>query len=258
MNNFQVLGKYLDQPILAAKFQKKVPVILGTSAVAFATHKTMQAKKGEKSNTAIKTGFTLGATVASALYAPKIASKFAKRELQPSLAEIKKQNTEYVENFLKSNNIDLKTKELLNKTKNDVLSLKEIKNLYENLSKNKKGKDILEKIVPPPETMSAKKIFSEIGYLSALGAVPVAGGIAGGITGDILTDKNNWKDRIPNKIKEGTYQYLANIFLCNVGAGGALWAMEKKGIKSRTKRALGMIAGIIVTGIIGGDRKSVV
>ena len=50
------------------------------------------------------------------------------------------------------------------------------------------------------------------------------------------------KKTIPNKINEGIYQYLANIFMCNIGAGVALALLEKANITeqdliSRTKTA---------------------
>ena len=72
--------------------------------------------------------------------------------------------------------------------------------------------------------------FSEIGFLSINGAIPVVGGITGGIVADRLTDKEGWKDKITDKIKEGSYQYLANIFMCNIGAGAALGILEKMNI----------------------------
>ena len=141
-----------------------------------------------------------------------------------------------------------KTQKKLEKAKNKVLSFKEIKEL----ARDKNNKNLLNKLIPEPENINSKEIFSEIGRLSLLGLIPVIGGIAGGIAGDIATT-NQWKEKIPNKVKEGAYQYLANIFLCNVGAGIALGIMEKVGIKSKSGRALGMIGGIITTGVIGGS-----
>lgn len=88
--------------------------------------------------------------------------------------------------------------------------------------------------------------------MSVFGLIPVLGGIAGGIAGDRLTC-DDYRDKIPNKIKEGAYQYLANIFLCNIGAGAALGILEKMNIKSKSARALGMVTGIILTGVIGGS-----
>ena len=82
--------------------------------------------------------------------------------------------------------------------------------------------------------------------------MPVAGGIAGGVVADKLTEKN-WKEKVPNKIKEGIYQYLANIFMCNIGAGATLGILEKLNIKSKGARCVGMISGILLTGVIGGS-----
>ena len=129
------------------------------------------------------------------------------------------------------------------------MSFGEVKSLYK---KPEINENFLNKLIPEPDNIDSKEIFSEIGRLSFLGLVPVIGGISGGILGDKLSG-DNWKERIPNKIKEGAYQYLANIFLCNVGAGIALALMEKSGVKSKSSRALGMVGGIVSTGIIGGS-----
>ena len=128
-----------------------------------------------------------------------------------------------------------------------VLSLKDI-----NILNTKAHSEILNKLIPPPENINAKDIFKDIGWLSIFGAIPVAGGLLGGIAADKLTEKN-WKDKIPNKVNEGIYQYLANIFLCNVGAGIALGILEKCNIKSKSARCIGMVTGILLTGVIGGS-----
>lgn len=41
--------------------------------------------------------------------------------------------------------------------------------------------------------------------------------------------------------------------ICNIGAGAALGILEKMNIKSKSARALGMVTGIILTGVIGGS-----
>lgn len=254
MNNIQVLGKFLDQPILVSKFQKAVPAILTAGAAAYTAYDVSKAKPEKRKKRALKTGITMGVTVASALAAPHIASKVAKRALPPSLNALKQNNRELVDTFIKSTNLDEKTTDILNKGKEKVLNFKEVKHIFENIKSKTNGREFLEKLIPSPQNISAKDIFSEIGYLSVYGLVPVAGGIAGGVLADRVTDKDHYKEKIPNKIKEGSYQYLANIFMCNVGAGAALGIMEKLGIHSKTARALGMTAGIVATGIIGGSK----
>ena len=115
------------------------------------------------------------------------------------------------------------------------------------------SKKLINKLVPEPENVTASDIVKDMGRLSILGFLPVAGGIAGGVAGDLITDKPNWKNKFPNKIKEGAYQYLANIFLCNVGAAAALGIMEAAKVTSKSARALGMVGGIIATGVVGGS-----
>lgn len=247
MKNFKIAGKFLDQPLLVAKFEKKVPYILVAGGGAYTAYTMKTSEPQEKNKTRLRVGTTMLFTVISALAAPKIANKIFKNKTQ-TLDTIKKQNTEIIDTFLKTNKPDKKTTKILEKAKNKVLSFKEIKEL----ARDKNNKNLLNKLIPEPENINSKEIFSEIGRLSLLGLIPVIGGIAGGIAGDIVTT-NQWKEKIPNKVKEGAYQYLANIFLCNVGAGIALGIMEKVGIKSKSGRALGMIGGIITTGVIGGS-----
>ena len=254
MNNISVLGKFLDQPMLVSKFQKAVPAIMVTSGALYTAHTVNKAPKNQKKEKAIRTGITMGVTIASALAAPHIASKISKRALPKSIEAIKIDNTALIDSFVKKTDLDEKTKNILNKGKDKILSFSDVKNIFITLKEKKGGKKFLEKLIPSPETVSAKDIFSEIGYLSIYGAIPVIGGIAGGITADKIVDKNNWKKRVPDKIKEGCYQYLANIFLCNVGAGAALALMEKAGITSKASRALGMTAGIILMGVVGGSK----
>ena len=242
------IGKYLDQPLLTAKINKNVPLVLGLGSGAVFFESVQNTPKPERKKKAAQIGMTLLATSLSAINAPKIAAFVTGRKPTKNVAQIKAINSEIVDNFLKNNNVAQKTEKLLEKAKDKILSLVEIDNLFA----DKKLKDVANKLIPPPDNISSKDIFREIGWLSVYGAVPVAGGIAGGITGDKLTDKK-WKDKVPNKIKEGTYQYLANIFLCNIGAGLALGALEKANIKSKTARCVGMVAGILLTGVIGGS-----
>lgn len=251
MNNIQVLGKFLDQPMLVSKFQKAVPIALTAGAAAFTAYDASKEDNPEKrKQRALRTGITLGTTVAAALAAPHIASKITKRPLAVSLNTIKEKNTQLVDSFINSRKVGEQSAQILEKSKDKILNFNEVKTLFTKV----RDKNFLNKLIPAPENITAKDIFSEIGYLSVVGAIPVVGGIAGGILADKVTDKDNWKKKVPDKVKEGTYQYLANIFLCNVGAGAALGIMEKCGVKSKAARALGMTAGIITTGVIGGSK----
>lgn len=251
MSVFKIAGKFLDQPILVAKFKKTVPYLLSTGGALYCAHTVKHTEPEKKKVVAIKNGLTLGITIASALAAPKIVNKMFKAETK-NLKQIKDFNTSLVDEFILHNHVEDKTKNILEKSKEKILSFKDVKHLSETLAKKQNGSEFMDKFIPNPENITSKEIFSEIGRLSILGLIPVIGGICGGIAGDALSQEQ-WKEKIPDKIKEGTYQYLANIFLCNVGAGLALALMEKSGVKSKAQRAIGMVCGIIITGIIGGS-----
>ena len=254
MSKITTIGKFLDQPILVGKFQKAIPAILSAGAIGYTINEVRKENKGEKKKKGINTGITMGVTVASALAAPYIASFITKRKLPDSLNNIKIKNKEIIENYIKAAKPEGKTKEILERSKEKILKYKEVKELYNKLGNDKEGKEFLEQLIPSPKNIKAKEIFSEIGYLSIYGAIPVIGGITGGIIADKSVDNEKWKERIPNKVNEGIYQYLANIFMCNIGAGVALGILEKCNIRSRSARAIGMTTGIILTGVIGGSK----
>jgi len=240
-------GKFLDQPLLTAKIDKKVPAVLTLASSAFVLNEIKNTTPQDREKTGIKLSIILGATLLSAVHAPKIASFITHRKMPKTLAAIKENNLKIVNDILSNNKLSDSVKNILNKAKENVLSVKEVDILGKAL--NPKS---FNKLIPPPENISSKDIFKEIGWLSVYGAIPVIGGIAGGIAADKVTEKN-WKNRVPNKIKEGIYQYLANIFMCNVGAGIALGILEKMNIKSKAARCIGMVSGIILTGVIGGS-----
>lgn len=252
-SSLKIVGKYLDQPILVEKLRKAVPIGLSACAAVYTLDKTVQAPTSEKKKKAfIRNGLILGATIASALAAPRIATAITGKKAVTPFKELVRENTKLIDEFVRKNQTGNEVGSILQKAKSKVLAPKEILTLTGGL-KGKDSKEFLDKLIPPPENVSSKDIFSEIGWLSIVGAIPVVGGVIGGIATDKATGAN-WRKRLPDKIKEGSYQYLANIFLCNVGAGAALGILEKNNIQSRMARGLGMIAGIILTGVIGGSK----
>ncbi len=242
MKILRIAGKYLDQPKLVSDFADKVPLLLTTGMGLYGAKQVVDAPRGKKKDTAIRLMSVLSLTGISALLLRR----------KPHFDRIKQ--AALIDDFIKTADKKLlsKTAKVLEKAKNKILSPTEIKLLDENLSKTKNGRDFFNKFIPEPENITSKEIFKEIKYLSLMGLMPVAGGVTGGVIGDALTDKQ-WKKKLPDKIKEGAYQFLANIFLCNVGAGAALGIMEKFKIKNKSARAAGMICGITATGIVGGN-----
>lgn len=293
MNSLSVLGKYLDQPRLVGKFSKAVPAILIAGGGIYTFNHVQKTPDKDKKKELIKTICVLAGTITAAVYSRKVASKIMKslsrRHVEEHIHEkphahgpncchehhhehvhcdhghnehhehgpidlekLKHENTELVDDFLKENKVTQKTQQILNKAKEKVLNISEVKTIFNELGVNGKGKTLLNKLIPNPENIDSKHIFGEIGELSIIGLMPVLGGIAGGIAGDKFTEKN-WREKVPNKIKEGSYQYLANIFLCNIGAGAALLAMEKAKVQSKAARALAMVGGIALAGVVFGS-----
>lgn len=262
MNNFLIIGKYLDQPILVKKISRAVPTVLLGSAGFITLKHLRQTEKSERKDEFIRNIAVLTGTVISALLATrglkpiKIGNLkikgFEGLSEQVSMPELIDKNMQLVKDFIKNNNVNESMQIKLNKAINKKLNISEIKEIFQELYNKKKGKEFLNELIPNPENITSKEIFGEIKRLSLMGLIPVLGGILGGIIGDKLTTPK-WKEKISNKIKEGTYQYLANIFLCNVGSGVALTIMERAKMTSKSIRAIGMIIGIITFGVLGGS-----
>lgn len=262
MVSLSTIGKYLDQPNFIRQFHKAMPGVLITGAAGFGLVDTFSAPKEERKERFIKNTFVLGATVASALVAVRGLS--LGRIKIPGLIEVPETNAvKAIDSFIRSGSGKLKkeTADLLEKSKEKVLSLGQIESLTKELGKIKGGKDLLDEIIPPPRDLSAKKIAGEIGRLSLLGAIPVVGGVAGGVAASAVNGKNV-KEQAEDKVKEGMFQYLANIVLCNVGAAASLGVMETRPVKDFMKernintkfaRVTAMIAGIAAVGILGGS-----
>lgn len=245
-------GKCIDQPVLVSKFAEKVPALLIGGSLVKCAMETYKAPKKEKKNTCIRTFCVLAGTVAGALLATK--QTLGLNSVKSTLKTQKEVASQILAN---NKNLSSTATQIISKSGNGkILSPNEIKTLSETLPKQS-SKAIIDKLIPPTECVKAKDILKELGSLSYLGLLPVVGGIAGGVAGNAMTDEK-WKEKVPNQVKEGAFQYLANIFLCNVGAAAALGGLELLGKKyawasTKTARVVGMAGGIAATGVFGGS-----
>lgn len=262
------IAKYVDQPMILNKLHKNMPAILigagGTFGIAdYFHHKNKHGNKEEKHHL-LKNMIVISSTIGASLIGTrglKIGSKKLFNGLMENvpLKELQKTQRKAVTSYLEKTKInDEEVLKALNTAKKKELSPKQIQLLIDKLEENGNKKDLFNVILPDKKNLNSKEIFSEIGRLSLLGLVPVVGGVTGGLIADFSTHTNT-KKRTANKVKEGLYQYLANIFLCNVGAGAALFfseQLEKAGkIKplKPTQKLFVILAGITATGIIGGS-----
>ena len=246
--NLKYMGKYLDQTALTNKLYDVMPVVLGGAAAGYGIYDTFKTPKEKRKEKAIQNFAVLSFTVASALLATRGLTIKGKK-IFDGIIELPENDKEGLTEILQKP-LGEKTKALVEKVKNQkILKFGEVKNLMEDLKNKFNDETLIKKVIPDAES---EEPFADLLKLSWLGLIPVLGGIAGGITGDKLTGKN-WKENVPDKIKEGTYQYLNNIALCNVGAGIGALAMNAAKVKSKAARFTAMLAGVLGVGLVAGN-----
>lgn len=240
------VGKYLDQPSLINKMNKVMPWALSTVGLGYAIQDSYKAPEGQRKKKFIQNASILTFTIASALLATKGLTIKGNKIIE-GIAEGTHLHHHDIESVLKKVKGDKDAKKLIDKVVSGaILKYKEVEQLTVSL----KDKGGISKVIPDAHTHDGA--FAELAKLSWVGLIPVLGGVAGGVVGDVLT-KDNWKTKFPNKVKEGSYQYLNNIFLCNVGAGIAMFAMDKLNVKNKAVRATAMLTGVIGVGLIAGS-----
>lgn len=261
------LCKYVDQPMILNKLDQKMPAILigagGIYGVADSVYYCKKYKKSSKKKF-IQNAIVISSTILASLIGTrglKIGGKKIFNGLMErvNFTELQKVQAQAVEKYLAVKKIsDADVSNALETVKFKELSLKQIEILQNKLSLSPARQELFSVILPEKKNLNSKEIFSEIKRLSLLGLIPVLGGVTGGFIADKVTHTINRKG-MADKVKEGLYQYLANIFLCNVGAGAALFLsekLEKAGkIKSLTpaKKLFVILTGITATGIVGGS-----
>ncbi len=253
----QTLAKYIDQPFVINKINNQVPKLLVSSGLTIVLFDSFRHGGNNKEN---RRRLLKNIIIASSIIGATLTSikNFKLIEMKPA-KEIIKEQTKAIDEYVKKTNLtDNFLLSILNKSKRNHLSLDEISVLFEKLKNDSNRTFLFKKLFSENKNLTSNEIFSEIKRLSTLGVVPVISGIAGGIIADAVTGTFSLKSNA-NKIKEGFYQYFANIFLCNVGAGTALYGLEKlnkHGVIKKmtpTKKMLTILAGITVMGIIGGS-----
>lgn len=257
----QTIAKFVDQPVIINKLNRKMPALLIGTGTTYGIYDTFKHRKdGEKRG--IKNAIIIGTTIAASLLGTRGLKIKGKKifnglmEAEP-LSDVLARQSEAVDKYLNKVTIhDNSLLHVLTKPKTTHLSLKDIDLLSAKLPQNQARKDLFGVILP--EVKAENETFEEIGRLSLLGAIPVVGGVIGGIAADKITGTST-KKGTANKIKEGFYQYFANICLCNIGAAAAMFGAEQlqkyKVIKPLTpaKKLITILGGITATGIIGGS-----
>ncbi len=244
----KVFGKYLDQPALVEKLYNVMPAVLTGTAAGYGIYDTMHSPKEQRKKRAVKNASVLGFTVASALLATR-GLKIKGKEIFEGIIELPESDKEGIARVL-TRPLSQKARQLVEKVKEEkVLKFGEVKELMNEFKEKFKDDKLISKVIPDAESEAP---FADLLKLSWLGLIPVLGGIAGGVVGDKLT-KDDWKKQFPDKVKEGTYQYLNNIALCNVGAGLGALTMNAFNVKSKTARFVAMMSGVLGVGLVAGS-----
>lgn len=261
----QTIAKFVDQPVILNKLQQKMPSLLIGTGTAYGLYDTFVHSEGKsKLRRGIKNAIIISSTITASLVGARGLKLNGKKIINglmenTPLDKLLQKQTEAVNHFISNKKPqDENLLSILNKAKTTHLSCDDIETLSAKLPLDADRESLFNVILPEKENLSSKEIFGEIKRLSLLGAIPVAGGIAGGIAADAVTNSLN-KRKTADKIKEGFYQYFANIFLCNVGAGAALYSAEKLAAANIIKplkpahKLFTILAGITATGIVGGS-----
>lgn len=275
----QTIAKYVDQPVLLNKLQQKMPALLIGTGAAYGTYDTFKSPrrhshehpdkhKYQNTESRLKQGVKNAIIISSTITASLVGARGLKlngKKIINGLMEntpldkLLQKQSEAVDHFISNKKPeDSALLQILNKARTTHLSCDDIETLSAKLPLDADRESLFKVILPDKENLDSKEIFGEIKRLSLLGAIPVVGGIAGGIAADAVTHTAS-KKKTADKIKEGFYQYFANIFLCNVGAGAALFTAEQlakakiiKPLKPAHKLCT-ILAGITATGIVGGS-----
>lgn len=248
VSSISVLGKYLDQPALVKKLYNIMPAALAATATGYGIYDTFRSPKDERKKKAVKNASVLAFTAASALVATR-GLKIKGKEIFEGLIELPHLHGHDIEKVL-SKLKDEKARGLVEKVKNSkILKFSDTRYLMEKLTDEMKDPNAIKNIIPDAHNHGP---FAELLSLSILGLIPVIGGVSGGILGDKLAG-DDWKKQLPDKVKEGSYQYLNNIFLCNVGAGLGALAMNKFNVRSRSARFAAMLTGVVGVGLVAGS-----
>ncbi len=246
--NLKVLGKYLDQPSMVKKLYNTMPPVLTGLAAGYGIYDTFQSPKEDRKKKTVKNASVLAFTVVSALLATR-GLTIKKKEIFPGIIELPELDREGIKKVLMKPLSD-KAKTLVKKAdEGKILKFSSVKELMKEFKNKFKDEKLISKVIPDPESEAP---FADLGKLSLLGFIPVVGGILGGVVGDKLT-KDDWKKNFPDKVKEGTYQYLNNIALCNVGAGLGALTMNAFNVKSKAARFAAMMTGVLGVGLVAGN-----
>jgi hypothetical protein len=241
----QAWGHTLDQPAVISGVWRQMGRLGALGAGLLVASDIARAERPEqKKNVVVQDALVLGATALGTTWATKKWMVPELPELKATaadLADLAKRHTPEVMTLLR---------QAATKTPDQFLKIIDGISGQTHLPLGQRLSD-LKKALPTPEPEGFMESVKEMGAFFTVGGVSVLSGLAGGIAANRATKAP--KGATPAMIKEGLFQFIANIALCAVGASAGLAAIEKLKMGNRFARTGIIMAGLSV-GIVGGGR----
>ncbi|MEM0952428.1 MAG: hypothetical protein AAGI66_09860 [Cyanobacteria bacterium P01_H01_bin.74] len=273
---FSQVGRYLDQPMLSYRVGKAMPAIsLGAASLVMGIN-AFNAPTGKHKESLLKDGIVLSSIAAGSLFlaeglklmplktleeckdvAKTFASELANRiketpALKQALASNKE--TRITLTVSEDNPVQL-TRKALHET---------VETVKQHLTGSDQEKEEIIKALFSEETPDPDELLHEEISKARNFFVVGAGGILSGIGGGWLANKLTGKSTAKNNqkmVKEGIFQFMANIGMCAVGAIGGLMVagkvpqvnklIRKQGLSGKLLK-FGLVTSGLFTGMFGG------
>jgi hypothetical protein len=271
--HFEQLGRYLEQPAVLRTVGQKIAIPLAGLGVAGITVKdVMTAKPEDKKKTALRDMLVLGATTAGTALAAK---RFMPIQSLEACQEAAKLFTEELSVLMKqhpslekalANNPHAKAALAVNIDKPVGFSRKALQEIDRVVkahlpgtaaSKEKAISALFGEEDKPPVEELKEEIDKAYDFF-ATGGLSVLSGMGGGWLANKINKEKNARAN-ENMVKEGVFQFVANIALCAVGAIGGLMVAATPKIHEFTKASLmgritkvGLVSTGLSVGIFGG------
>jgi hypothetical protein len=284
LNNVRVYGSFIEQPQFIRYVGQYAAWLGGAGGVAALTGADVyHAAPDERGKVLTRDALVLGST---ALGTWAAARKFMALPTEKEAKESVEHYVKEVRGILKDAKNPHATYEALSQDLQKLvdqgknrLERSDYRNIIEKIEENpdkKAAKELLQEIFEPEEKFEGfKKMFKDMcqaanpaegkeeGELRKMGNFFIVGGLSvlSGLFGGIAANKVNGvkdQDATVNMVKEGVFQFIANIALCAVGAASAILLMaplqsrfSKMGWAGKGIKTVGIGAGLSL-GIFGG------
>ncbi len=248
-------GNYIDQSAVVRKYGKVVNPLMLLGGAGLAGWHTWKAQPEERKKVLTRDGLVLGATIGGTMLAagglasfrqvfqPKYVPKM-KNLLMEGLKPLHAEGESLIQNAeenLAHSELAAEVKTLIREKIADAKALAKKANqsesdaflsrdhLFEIYNKirahHPKDVSTLFGKVLGGEEEGLKDEVKEAASFFSVGLAGVVSGIMGGLLANKINHEND-PEKTPNMVKEGIFQFVANIAMCAVGAGSALALMK--------------------------------